>query len=57
MSVQAESGPPLATSAAEPQPLDLRARAARRERALRIVLPAPLRPDLASALHRSLLAG
>jgi len=40
MSVQAESGPPLATSApAEPQAVDLRAKAARRDRALRIVLP------------------
>lgn len=47
MSVQAESGPPLATSAAEPQPVDLRGRAARRERTLRIVLPVAI---LVSAL-------
>ena len=40
MSVQAESGSPLAASAsAEPQAVDLRARSARRERTLRIVLP------------------
>ena len=40
MSVSAESGSPLTTQVAEePQAVDLRARAARRERTLRIVLP------------------